>query len=287
VGKTKDKTPATRSFTVDTVAPHTTILTGPPAVTDDHTPTFTFSADDPAATFSCRLGAAAFAPCTSPLTLPDTPDEIYTLQVRARDAVGNLETAPATRAFEILTPLTKDLPTAQAAAAFLLPDSSDVDVPASCGSNPQVDCPNGTPLPPADQLHVTAARTVGNEVPAASRFDVSALLGVSTLIPVKVTTSGVTCDLSATSANGATPQWKLDFQEQFVHPPSSDEWRINIGNVSLTQVDDADLSLSGGGLCSVVPVSSIKNQVIDQLAAQFATSLCAATGPDYIGYCPP
>lgn len=52
----------------DATAPQTLVDDGPQGTTRDRTPTFAFSADDRAATFECRLGAAAFAPCTSPLT---------------------------------------------------------------------------------------------------------------------------------------------------------------------------------------------------------------------------
>jgi hypothetical protein len=283
----KDKTPAKRKFVVDTIAPVVSITDGPTGTTSDSTPTFTFSAVGPA-TLTCRIAPAAFAPCASPYT-PSAPlaDGQYAFEVRARDAVGN--TGTATRAFEVLTPLTKDLATAQAAAAFVVPDAADLDVPASCGGNPQIDCPGGVPVPPADQLHLTASRTYVDLLETQDRVDVTAQMTVSTLVPFKITYSGTTCDVSLVSANGANPTWKLDFQELFVHPPSSTDWQVNVTNASLTQVDDADIVIDTGTVACALVASSIgffKGQLIDEFEQLFETSLCAARGSDYIGPCP-
>ena len=95
---TPDPTPAARSFTVDTVAPTTTITAATTALT--LTPQFTFSSDS-AATFACRVDAAAFAPCTSPHTTAALSQGIHTFEVRATDAAGNADTSPAARTFLI------------------------------------------------------------------------------------------------------------------------------------------------------------------------------------------
>lgn len=283
----QDKTPATRAFTVDTVPPTVTVTDGPAGFTPDSTPTFAFSANGPAA-FTCRIGEGAFVPCASPYT-PAAPlvDGEYTFQVRARDAVGNVGTA--SRAFEVLTPLTYDLATAQAAAAYLLPDTTDIDIAANCSGDIKVDCPDGvTPLPPADQVHLVSTRSV-TEVVGQSRFDLDANIGVTTLVPIKVTYMGATCDLTATSAATGLPVWRLTGQLNFVHPPSSSEWRIQTSNTNLTQVEDGDLSISGAPIACNFLASSIgffKDLLIDQLASQFLVTLCAARGPDYLGPCP-
>ena len=47
-----DPTPDSRTITVDTVAPQTTINSGPSGPTNDSTPTFTFSADQAGSTSS-------------------------------------------------------------------------------------------------------------------------------------------------------------------------------------------------------------------------------------------
>lgn len=90
-----DLTPAVRTWTVDTTAPDTTIVTGPPALTNATTADFTFSATEPAVTFECRLDGGAFAPCTNPVTFIGLAEGAHVLEVRALDAVGNADLSPA------------------------------------------------------------------------------------------------------------------------------------------------------------------------------------------------
>jgi|SRR5215211_1019756 len=81
-----------------------TFESGPqdPTPTNDSTPTFTFSAPDPLATFECTLDGAAPEPCSSPHTTAPLADGLHRLDVRARDAVGTLGDF-ATRTFTLDT----------------------------------------------------------------------------------------------------------------------------------------------------------------------------------------
>jgi len=81
---------ASRSWTVDTVAPVVTIVAGPDAQVRDTAATVTFTVDDAAATTRCRLDAAATAPCTSPVAATDLQDGPHTLRIEAVDAAGNV-----------------------------------------------------------------------------------------------------------------------------------------------------------------------------------------------------
>ena len=83
---------ATYSFTIDTIAPTSTLTQVPPATSTDTTPTFAFSAE-PGATFQCLItigGPQPFRPCTSPVTYGPLPPGTHTFSVRATDAAGNL-----------------------------------------------------------------------------------------------------------------------------------------------------------------------------------------------------
>jgi parallel beta-helix repeat protein len=57
---------------------------------------FAFSSNEEDATFECALDGAAFQPCTSPMTLSGLAPGEHTLQVRAVDAEGLADPAPAT-----------------------------------------------------------------------------------------------------------------------------------------------------------------------------------------------
>jgi hypothetical protein len=98
-----DATAASRAFTVDTTAPETQVDSGPAAgaMTNDTTPTFEFSSSEPGSTFECRIDAGAFASCSGPHTPAALGIGRHTFEVRATDAVGNLDATPASRTFTV------------------------------------------------------------------------------------------------------------------------------------------------------------------------------------------
>ncbi len=97
-----DPTPASRTFTVDTTPPDTTIDSGPSGTTNDPTPTFGFSSEA-GASFQCKLDSSSYSACASPRTTAHLTDGSHTFSVRAKDEVGNVEAAPALRSFTVGT----------------------------------------------------------------------------------------------------------------------------------------------------------------------------------------
>lgn len=95
-----DPTPAAASFTVDTVAPQTTIDSGPTGTIGDSTTTFGFSASE-ASGFECKLDSAPFAACTSPQQYTGLADGQHTFQLRATDAAGNVDRTGSSRTFAV------------------------------------------------------------------------------------------------------------------------------------------------------------------------------------------
>jgi hypothetical protein len=85
------------------------IESGPAGTTDDTSPTFEFSSDDPQATFECRLdgpaGAGPWEPCTSPKTYGSLGPGGYAFYVRAAG-----ENAQASRAFTVAAPAPPAVP---------------------------------------------------------------------------------------------------------------------------------------------------------------------------------
>lgn len=97
-----DPSPASRSFTVDTVAPTTTITSGPEGPTTSPTPTFTYSSE-PGSSFACAIDSAALAGCGADgFTAPVLALGSHTFSVRATDAAGNVETTPVARSFSVI-----------------------------------------------------------------------------------------------------------------------------------------------------------------------------------------
>jgi hypothetical protein len=99
-----DPTPATRSFTIDTTAPETTIDSGPSGTTTSPDATFSFSAAEPGSAFQCRLDMGAWAACTSPAAYTGLPAGAHVFEVRATDPAGNTDTTPASRTFTVQPP---------------------------------------------------------------------------------------------------------------------------------------------------------------------------------------
>jgi hypothetical protein len=92
---------AVRSFTIDSVAPITTIQGAPALPTNAATVTVTFSANDLAATFTCSVDNLSFAACSSPFAINSLGEGNHSLRVRAKDVAGNVEAPPALVNFRI------------------------------------------------------------------------------------------------------------------------------------------------------------------------------------------
>jgi hypothetical protein len=99
-----DATPASRSFSVDTQNPQTTINSGPPGTSNNPSPSFAFSSSEPGSSFECRLDSnqpADWQACSSPKAYSSLADGSHSFEVRATDAVGNTDPTPASRSFAI------------------------------------------------------------------------------------------------------------------------------------------------------------------------------------------
>lgn len=91
--------PASYTWTVDAIPPAVSLV-GPPDFAPDTRATFTFSADDPAAAFECRLDNAPYTSCASPARPAVTTAGPHVFRVRATDAVGN-RSDPATHTWTV------------------------------------------------------------------------------------------------------------------------------------------------------------------------------------------
>ena len=95
---------ATHTVLVENTAPETTIDSGPPASSDDTSPTFEFSSTETGSTFECRIDGSAFAACTSPYAPGALALGDHIFEVRAMDASANTDPTPASRSFAIVAP---------------------------------------------------------------------------------------------------------------------------------------------------------------------------------------
>jgi hypothetical protein len=85
---------AIRAWSVDTVAPQTSIRTKPKAKTAARTAKFAFKSEA-GVKFECKLDKAGWKACRSPITYKKLKPGKHTFQVRAKDAAGNVDKSPA------------------------------------------------------------------------------------------------------------------------------------------------------------------------------------------------
>jgi hypothetical protein len=79
---------ASYPWTIDTLAPAATITLKPSSPSSTNSPTFAFIASE-SGSFTCRLDAGGFAPCTSPTSYSNLADGPHTFATRATDSAGN------------------------------------------------------------------------------------------------------------------------------------------------------------------------------------------------------
>jgi hypothetical protein len=92
---------ASRTFTIDTGAPNTTIDSGPADPTSSQDPTFAFSASESGTTYECRLDSGSWASCSSPKGYTGLAEGSHTFDVRATDGAGNTDATPASQTWRI------------------------------------------------------------------------------------------------------------------------------------------------------------------------------------------
>jgi secreted trypsin-like serine protease len=88
----------------DTTAPQTTIDSGPKRKKRNKRATFTFSATESPILgpgFRCKLDAAAYEPCDSPVNLEVANRGWHSFRVRGRDLSGNFDASPAVHDWKV------------------------------------------------------------------------------------------------------------------------------------------------------------------------------------------
>ncbi len=93
---------ASRTWTVDTVAPNTKITGGPAKSTKAKKATLKFTATEPGSTFKCKLDKGAWTTCKSPKTYKNLKTGSHTFQVKATDKTGNVDGTPAKKTWKVV-----------------------------------------------------------------------------------------------------------------------------------------------------------------------------------------
>jgi trypsin len=128
----------------DNDPPETSVTSGPTGFTNDPTPTFGFSSDEPGSSFECRFDSASFGACSGPgathTPATELADGPHTFEVQATDASDNADPTPASRAFTVDTAAPSD-PTVTSPSHTVNVPSSDPTVDVSFSG--ATDSPSG------------------------------------------------------------------------------------------------------------------------------------------------
>ena len=112
-----DASAATRSFTVDTAAPQTTITSSPPVLSLSNSGSVTFTVNESGATSECRLDGGAWTACSSPYRISGLSIGSHEVDVRSTDAAGNVENPGARATWTVVLPVDTPLGTTTPAGA--------------------------------------------------------------------------------------------------------------------------------------------------------------------------
>jgi len=91
----------------DGTPPETSIDAGPAegeTLAPGSAPQFAFSTNEQDTAFECRLDGGAFGDCPAAYATPALATGAHTLEVRAKDFVGNVDPSPAARSFTVAAP---------------------------------------------------------------------------------------------------------------------------------------------------------------------------------------
>ena len=91
-----DPSPASRSWTVDTTPPRTTITAGPSGAVQGASGTFSYASSEGGSRFDCDFDSQGWKPCNGGRATFSYTAAAHSLAVRAIDAAGNIDPNPAT-----------------------------------------------------------------------------------------------------------------------------------------------------------------------------------------------
>ncbi len=221
-----DATPASFTWTVDNAAPVVTIDSGPSGLTNDPTPTFTFSSE-PGVSFECSIdtGTPNFGPCSGSGThTPASPltDGLHTFRVKAKDTAQN-ETV-ATRDFQVDT-------TSPSAPTL---NTTDPASPANVNS-PRI---SGS-APAGSTIHLYGNGNCSG--PVLSTFPAADLVaGVTVIVPDNSTS---TFSATATSSAGSTSSCSSPIS--YVEDEIAPQTQITNSPPAQSKSDKASIAFTG------------------------------------------
>ena len=250
LGGVVENPPVTYTWTIDTVAPVTTLQTHPTSPSPSPTGTFTFTNTEASVTYECKLDSGAWAACnasdptSATFATPPLGDGTHTLTVRSTDQAGNVEQTPPSSTWTI---------EAAALDAGSLDGSAALDVGLDVGTvfldaeRPELGGPVDVPANKdvaAPDLAPDVAIVIGDAappIPIDSRVDQGSDLVVA-------------IDAQPIDLQGGSADLGLD---ALVPEPNRDSAVPIVSDAAVIKKDAAQLTVDdvkvlGSGFCSIV-----------------------------------
>ena len=162
-------------YAEDSTPPDTQIDSSPPNPSSDSTGDFTFSSTGGASSFECRVDTGSFSACSSPHATAVLADASHTFEVRAIDAVGNIDPFPASYTWTVDT-----VPVATPTI-----NDTDPDSPAN-DNNPEV---KGFGAEANSTVSLYSNRSCTNLVGSGPAADFNGATGLTVSVPDDLTTN--------------------------------------------------------------------------------------------------
>ena len=118
-----DPTPPQYTWTIDATPFKTTITAHPPNPSHSENAVFSFTSNKAGATFQCQLDAGSYSACTSPLTYSGLAGSSHTFSVKAADATGNEDNAPASYTWTVSVARAAEVDISEAFGGLAVPES--------------------------------------------------------------------------------------------------------------------------------------------------------------------
>jgi hypothetical protein len=189
-----------------------------------------------------------------------------------------------------LEPIPNTQANADAAVAYLVGGTRDVDVPATCSGSILVACTGGVPSDPLPQIRSVASNLSATRVSDTDPWTATATLSLHTLQAIPVSGSGANCTVSYDSSGGSVSTVQVTGTLTFLSSPdpSGPTNYIAVSNVNLANIEDADIQIGGGGLCDLATVflPYFHSYIVAMFQSYLQGNICGAPDPDVFMPCP-
>jgi hypothetical protein len=196
-----------RTFTIDTVPPTTTIVSGPQGATSATNAKFAFTSSVSGSTFECQIDNGSWNSCTSPQSYTSLAVGTHAFSVRATDPAGNVDPNPPEQTWTIDTtvPVTLTTPADGTMTNNTAPTFSGTASAANGPITVEIDDAGGNPV---DVMTANAAgawsTTASPALPEGMYFAFASQLGSDGVTTDYSNVVGFTVDTTPPSVTLAT-----------------------------------------------------------------------------------